>query len=158
MCPGRLQSDCRSDHKVAKIGSNNVQRYYLKNPQQLQEASIPNTSSFCPVAQLWHYVLYTLHSTPKLSPTGSFQQHGAVFKRSRRSGSLLEAHLTEQLRPLTFKTGGTEIVIFSCPAAEQARRAAVAYLWHCTRREEAWFSALILKVVSSPLINLAFKR
>lgn len=80
-CPGRLRSDCRSDHKGAKIGSNNVQSYDVKNPQQLQEAWIPNTSSFCPAARLWHYVLYMLPTIPKLSSTGCEQQHEAVLRR-----------------------------------------------------------------------------
>lgn len=38
---------------------------------------------------------------------------------------MLEAHLTEQIQPLTFKTGGTDSVIFKGPAAEQARKVTI---------------------------------
>lgn len=55
------------------------------------------------------------------------------------AGSVLETHLTEQIQPLTFKTGDTAIAVFWGPAAERARRVAVPL----QKEEEAWFSVLI---------------
>lgn len=55
-------------------------------------------------------MLYMLHAISELIPAGSWQS--AQCFKGWGDGTMLEAHLTEQIQPLGLKTGGTENEIF----------------------------------------------